>query len=57
MPTVAAAQSDWKRNETFVTSAKRREQEEHRRAKTFREEMMEMLRKHGVECEPEYLWD
>jgi len=34
-----------------------RNQEKHHRTKTFKEEMLGILRKHGVECEPKYLWD
>ena len=32
-------------------------QEEHHKKKTFREELLELLRRHGVEYDERYLWD
>jgi REP element-mobilizing transposase RayT len=32
-------------------------QAEHHRTKTFKEELIEILEKHGVDFEPKYLWD
>ena len=32
-------------------------QADHHKLKTFQEELIEILQKHGVEYEPKYLWD
>ncbi len=32
-------------------------QAEHHKTKTFKEELIEILEKHGVDFEPKYLWD
>ncbi|HVK18820.1 MAG TPA: hypothetical protein VM533_17955 [Fimbriiglobus sp.] len=32
-------------------------QEEHHRIQTFREEFIDLLRRHGVEYDERYLWD
>jgi putative transposase len=34
-----------------------RNQEEHHRRQTFREELLEMLKRHGVGYDEQYLWD
>jgi putative transposase len=34
-----------------------REQEEHHRTRTFQEEYVEFLRRHGIEFDERYLWD
>ena len=31
-------------------------QEEHHRRKTFQEELLELLKEHGVEHDPRYIW-
>jgi hypothetical protein len=32
-------------------------QAEHHKSKTFKEELIEILGKHGVDYDPKYLWD
>jgi hypothetical protein len=32
-------------------------QEEHHRTRTFKEELLELLEKYGVEYDEKYLWD
>jgi REP element-mobilizing transposase RayT len=34
-----------------------RNQEEHHRKQTFREEFLALLKRHGIEFDPQYLWD
>jgi putative transposase len=32
-------------------------QEEHHRKQTYQEEFVALLQRHGIECDPRYLWD
>jgi REP element-mobilizing transposase RayT len=48
--TVSSSQADVVRN--YI-----RNQEEHHRGRTFQEEYIELLKRHGIEFDERYLWD